>query len=89
MSSGLLVELPEELFEELVRRVAERLLAEIGVCSPWLDAAGAAGYLACPVSRIRKLTMTGELPCHRDGSRVLYRREELDTFVRSGGAISP
>ena len=57
--------------------------------SPWLTAPEAAAYLACPESRIRKLTMTGELPCHRDGRRVLYRREELDAYVRSGGAVSP
>lgn len=57
--------------------------------SPWLSATEAALYLACPESRIRKLTMTGELPCHRDGRRVLYRREELDEFVRAGGAVSP
>ena len=57
--------------------------------SPWLTAHEAAAYLACPESRIRKLTMTGELPCHRDGRRVLYRREELDAYVRSGGAVSP
>jgi hypothetical protein len=33
--------------------------------------------------------MTGELPCHRDGRRVLYRRDELDSYVRNGGAVSP
>jgi excisionase family DNA binding protein len=47
---------------------------------PWLTASEAASYLACPISRIRKLSMTGELPCHRDGRRVLFRRDELDLF---------
>jgi excisionase family DNA binding protein len=61
----------------------------VRVASPWLSADEAADYLRCPVSRIRKLTMTNELPCERDGRRVLYRREDLDAFVRSGGAISP
>jgi excisionase family DNA binding protein len=71
----------------------ERLRSLIGAggqsASPWLTAAEAAAHLACPESRIRKLTMTGELPCHRDGRRVLYRREELDAYVRAGGAVSP
>lgn len=58
------------------------------VSSPWLSAASAAAYLDCPVSRIRKLTMTGDLPVHREGRRVLYRREDLDEFVRGGGAIT-
>jgi excisionase family DNA binding protein len=73
----------------------ERLRALVGetvvmtTISPWLTAAQAAAHLACPESRIRKLTMTGELPCHRDGRRVLYRREELDAYVLAGGAVSP
>lgn len=57
--------------------------------SPWLDADEAATYLRCPISRIRKLTMLGELPCERDGRRVLYNREALDAYVRAGGAKSP
>lgn len=28
--------------------------------------------------------MTGELPAHRDGRRVLYRRDDLDRYVRQG-----
>lgn len=55
----------------------------------WLKAEEAAEHLRCPVSRIRKLTMTGELPAHREGRRVLYDVRELDEFVRSGGAKSP
>jgi excisionase family DNA binding protein len=57
--------------------------------SPWMDAKGAAAYLACSVSRIRTLTMTGDLPVHRDGSRPLYHRDELDAYVRQGGASCP
>jgi len=44
----------------------------VRVQSPWLNAEQAAEYLRCPVSRIRKLTMTRELPCERDGRRVLF-----------------
>lgn len=70
-------------------RLRELVDVEPEARSPWLTAPEAADYLGCPVSRIRKLTMTGELPCHRDGRRVLYRRDELDAFVRNGGAVSP
>jgi excisionase family DNA binding protein len=59
------------------------------ISSPWLDAEEARLYLRCPLSRVRKLTMTGELPCERDGRRVLYHRDELDAFIRQGGAICP
>lgn len=57
--------------------------------SPWMNATEAADYLACPVSRIRKLTMTGELPVTRDGRRTLYHRDQLDAYLANGGATSP
>ena len=57
--------------------------------SPWMTAEEAGTYLRCPVSRIRKLTMVGDLPCERDGRRVLYNREALDAYVRCGGSRTP
>lgn len=60
-----------------------------GQRSYWMNAASAAAYLDCPVSRVRKLCMTGAIPHHKDGSRLLFRREELDQFVLDGGAVSP
>lgn len=57
--------------------------------TPWMTAQEAAEYLRCPLSRIRKLTMTGDLPHEKDGRRVLYERSKLDEFVRGGGAVSP
>ena len=57
--------------------------------SPWLCAGGAADYIVKPLSRVRKLTMMSELPVHRDGRRVVYHRDELDDYLRSGGAYSP
>lgn len=93
MNDGLAIELVEAIaaspvaLERLRELVGERPGSSSG--SPWLTAGEAAAYLACPESRIRKLTMTGELPCHRDGRRVLYRREELDAYVFAGGAVSP
>jgi len=75
--------------EAVARRVAELLAAQAQTGSPWLNAEEAAAYLRAPLSRIRKLTMTGDLPHAKDGRRVLYHRDELDSFLRSGGATSP
>jgi excisionase family DNA binding protein len=77
----------DRLADLLAPRVAARLGTGNG--SPWLRVEDAADYIGAPVSRVRKLTMTGELPSHRDGRRRLYRRDELDRYVRDGGAISP
>ena len=64
-------------------------VAAFAMNSPWLSASEAARYLRAPLSRVRKLTFTREMPCHRDGRRVLYHRDELDAYVQAGGAISP
>lgn len=64
------------------------IIEAVRVQSPWLSATEAADYLRCPLSRVRKLTSTGELPHEHDGRRVLYRRDELDRFVCSGGAVT-
>ncbi len=69
--------------ERIALRVAELMAAQEG--SPWLNSAQAAEYMACPVSRIRKLTMTDELPSYKEGARRLYKRAELDVFIASGG----
>jgi excisionase family DNA binding protein len=79
----------EAELDQLADVLADRVAARAGARSPWLCASEAAEYLACPLSRVRRLTMTGDLPVHRDGRRVLYRREELDAFIRDGGAVSP
>lgn len=70
--------------ESIAQRVADLVGREQAV--PWLDAQGAADYMAAPLSRVRKLTMTGDLRSHKDGGRRLYRREDIDEFIYAGGA---
>jgi excisionase family DNA binding protein len=84
------IELPDGLLERLADLIAARVNARTSDHgSPWLTAEGAADYLGCSVSRIRTLTLTRELPHHRDGRRALYHRDELDAYVRGGGASCP
>jgi hypothetical protein len=72
--------LPDDVVETIVQRAAavviERLERE---SSPWLTRAQAATYLSLPVSRLEK---DRAIPCHRDGRRVLYNRNELDAHFR-------
>ena len=90
-----MTDLARALLEEIaadpaaLARLRELVEAGAAPASPWMRADEAAQYLACKLSRVRKLTSTGDLPVHRDGTRVLYRREELDRFIRAGGALSP
>lgn len=87
---ALLAELTDGDLDRLAERLAPRLTpVTASADNGWLDVAAAAAYLACPRSRIYKLSSTGRMPCHRDGSRLLFKRAELDTFVRNGGARQP
>jgi excisionase family DNA binding protein len=67
----------------------DAIVRAIRVQTPWLTASEAADYLGCSLSRVRKLTMTRELPHEKDGSRVVYHQDALDGFIRRGGARTP
>lgn len=73
---------------ELVEAVAQRAVAIVmeggagGSKSPWMTRGEAADYLRLPISRLEK---DRRLPCHRDASRVLYNRHELDAYFLSLG----
>jgi excisionase family DNA binding protein len=77
------VSLAADALELIAARAAEIVLERAGVVagSPWLTRDAAAAYLGLPVSRLEK---DREIPCHRDGRRVLYHRDELDTFFLRG-----
>jgi excisionase family DNA binding protein len=91
--SGLDLHLNEESLARLADLVAEHVVRRLGERgsgpSPWMNAEQAAAYLGCSVSRVRTLTLTGDLPHERDGKRPLYHRDELDAYVRRGGARCP
>ncbi len=84
--------LDDEALDRLAERLAPRLaehLAEQKGHAPWLDVEAAAAHLRCPKSRIYALVSTKRIPHHRDGSRLLFRQQELDDCVRAGGARRP
>jgi len=80
---------PPELLEEIAQRAAELLAARVPAEDHWMTVAEAAEYLRCPISRIYALTSAKRVPHHHDGSRLLFRRSELDTWVMSGGGRRP
>jgi excisionase family DNA binding protein len=85
------LELDDRVLDTLADRLADKLVARLAplgtpAATPWMSAQAAADYIGCSLSRVRKLTMLGDLPTHRDGGRVLYRRDDLDAYIRSGGA---
>ena len=88
MPAGLVV--PEDLLEDLSRRIAELVSGRLGTQEPflWLDVVGASKYLGYETEgAVRALLKRQAIPHHKaPNGRVLFDRRELDEWVRSGGA---
>jgi excisionase family DNA binding protein len=92
LASALLAELDDQALDALADALAPRLAGRIGsdnAATPWLDVAEAAEHLSCPKSRIYALVSARRIPFYKDGSRTLFRRNELDEWVRGGGGRRP
>jgi excisionase family DNA binding protein len=77
----LALDVPAALIEAIAERTAELLGERLpDRPEPYLDVDGAAEYLACKPHRIYDLCRQG-LPCHKDGSRSLFRREDLESWL--------
>jgi excisionase family DNA binding protein len=48
---------------------------------PWIGVEDAAHHLACSPKRIYDLKAQGRVPHRKDGSRVLFRRSDLDAYL--------
>jgi excisionase family DNA binding protein len=96
LDAALVDALDDPALDRLAEVLAPRLTALIqqrssvpGRQAAWLDVDGAAERLACPKSRIYALVSAKRIPHSKDGSRLLFRPEELDAWVRTGGAKRP
>jgi excisionase family DNA binding protein len=75
--------LPNVTIERIAERAAKLVLERQAEADgpTWLDAKGAAEYLAAPVSRIHDLVQLRKLTPRRDGRRLLFRRRDLDAYL--------
>jgi excisionase family DNA binding protein len=78
----------DELAERIADLVAGRLRQELAQASsseqsPWLSIANAAAYLDWPKQRLYKLTAQGAIPHYKQDGRLLFRRDELDQWLRT------
>lgn len=81
-ASALALVLPPEFVEAVAQRAAELVAAQVApAADTWLDVDGAARHLACGRRRIYDLHSQRRIPAHKDGSRLLFRRSELDAYV--------
>lgn len=89
--TALSFDLPDAVIEQIAQRAAELVAERSGQVEDdgWLSVAEAADYLRCSSPRIYQLVSAKRIPYHKDGSRDLFRRSELDGWVRAGGARCP
>jgi excisionase family DNA binding protein len=86
---AILAALRDELVEQAAVRAAELLAEHVTEPDGFLDVNGAAEFLVCPKSRIYALVSARRIPYHKDGSRLLFDRDELQEYVRNGGSKRP
>jgi excisionase family DNA binding protein len=80
------IPVPPELIEALAQRTAEIVTERLGQQpEPWIGVDQAAEHLACPKSRIYALVSARRIPHEKDGSRLLFRRSDLDEWLQQGG----
>jgi excisionase family DNA binding protein len=82
--TALAIDLPPELVEQIAQRAANLVVERQPTASPWLDADGAAAYLATGRDRIYDLVQLGKLDPCRDGRRLLFRPDDLDAYLENG-----
>jgi excisionase family DNA binding protein len=75
------LDLPEYVIDEIADRVADIIEQRARAADEWYSVIDAAAYLRCSKQRIYDLRHDGRLRAHRDGRRLLFRREELDAYL--------
>jgi excisionase family DNA binding protein len=73
--------LSDEFVDALAEAVAARLTAAHAEPEPWIGVPEAATHLACKPQRIYDLVHARAIPHRKDGSRLLFRRSELDGWL--------
>ena len=85
------IDLPPETLETIAQRVAALLADRTQTAEDrWLRGAEKiANYIDSPVSRVYALASARRIPVHRDGSALIARQSELDTWLTNGGGKRP
>jgi excisionase family DNA binding protein len=82
--------LPDAVVERIAQRAAAIVLAElaergVGAERPYLSVREAADLLRARPGRVYDLLSQGRLTRHKDGSRVLVSRAEVDAHLNGDG----
>lgn len=87
--AGVTLDIGDELVERIAERAAELVASrrDEETDGGWLRGADKiAAHIDSPRSRVYALVSAGRIPVHHDGSALIARRSELDTWLLAGGA---
>jgi excisionase family DNA binding protein len=85
MNASTLIQVSPDELEQLITRAVEKAQAD-KPSGGWFRVPAAAKYLDCSDNALRLLEKRGLIPSSRIGRSVVFSREDLDKFIRSGGA---
>ena len=89
---SLALPVPDALVEAVAERAAALVAAQLSPeREPWIGVPDAAAHIAAPRSRVYALAACSppRIPHRKDGSRLLFRRSELDAWLDTGGGKRP
>jgi excisionase family DNA binding protein len=80
--------LREDLAPDLIAGLRDDVQALFASASQdgWMDAEEAAVYVGCKVRRLQDLAGDGRIPHGHLGRRLVFKRSELDAWLRGSGA---
>ena len=82
MQPGVSIAVSEEFLQAVAERAAALVRQSLNERRWLYGARAAAEYLNWPVKRVYERTAAGTLPCHKDGSRLMFDTAELDRVIR-------
>ena len=88
-SEELTIHVSPEVIDVIAQRVVEVLDERQAQPEPWIGVAEAAEHLHCRPQRIYALVHQGRLQPCREGSRLLFRRSQLDAWLLAGPGVEP
>lgn len=85
-ASTIALTLPEEALHQLAQLVAHLLRAAAPATEPWITTEEAAEHIGCNRDRIYYLVAANRIPHRKEGTRLMFRRSDLDAWIQDGDA---
>lgn len=62
-------------------------MSELNINEPWVSTKEIAEHLGVTMETVRKSIKASTMPCYRMGKLWKFKKSEVDTWMKSGGAV--